>query len=179
MIEAILFYFLAACAVVSAVGTITRINPLMSALWLVAALLSLAGLYGALAAPLVAAIQVIVAAGAVMVLILFVVMMTDRGPEGMRPRAIRFSKMLGALAAAYLAIVMIVAVAVPPFVASPASGGYYESPVTLGGFVAGKYAAAFELAGVMLLVAALSVITIAKWGERTRSDDDDCEEALS
>ncbi|MFA5812052.1 MAG: NADH-quinone oxidoreductase subunit J [bacterium] len=179
MLEAILFYFLAACAVAAAIAAITRINPLMSAIWLVAALLALAGLYATLSAPLVAAIQVIIAAGAVMVLILFVIMLTNLGPGGRRPHAIRFGKILGAMAAAYLAIVMILAVAIPPFVSPPESGGYYESPLTLGGFILGRYAAAFELAGVMLLVAAVAVVSIGKWGEvRASESEEDAEERI-
>lgn len=160
--ESIIFYFLAACAVISAIAAITRISPLMSAVWLLASLLSSAGLYALLSAPLVAAIQIIIVAGAVMVLIVFVVMLTDLGPDGLRPRTIKFSKVLGAAAAAYLAIVMILAVAIPPFVQPPASGDYYESPMTLGSIIFSRYAATFELAGVMLLAAAIAVVVIGK-----------------
>ncbi|MEW6253649.1 MAG: NADH-quinone oxidoreductase subunit J, partial [Planctomycetota bacterium] len=121
-------------------------------------------------APLIAAMQVLVAAGAVMVLILFVVMLVDVRREIARARLVRFGQILGATGAAYLALVMIIAAAAPPFAAAPDSGGYYSSASTLGLFVIKRYAAAFEIAGLMLLVACVAVIAIAG-KDRARPED--------
>jgi NADH-quinone oxidoreductase subunit J len=69
------FYLLSAVAVVSAILVITRRNPVHSALALIFTLLSLAGLYLMLYAPFVAGVQIILYAGGIMVLFLFVIML--------------------------------------------------------------------------------------------------------
>src|SRR5512146_1246638 len=74
---AFFFYFLSIIAVVSAVITITRRNPVHSALALIFTLLALAGLYLMLYAPFVAAVQIVLYAGGIMVLFLFVIMLVN------------------------------------------------------------------------------------------------------
>jgi NADH-quinone oxidoreductase subunit J len=84
------FYFFAACAVVTAALCILSRTAVSAVLWLVTTMLSLAAIYVLLGAQFVAAIQVLVYAGAVMVLFLFVIMLLNlgtaqsdlRGPSG-------------------------------------------------------------------------------------------------
>src|SRR5438034_11479306 len=71
------FYFLAAVTVLSGVLVITRRNPVHSALALILALLGQAGLYLMLYAPFVAGVQIILYAGGIMVLFLFVIMLVN------------------------------------------------------------------------------------------------------
>jgi NADH-quinone oxidoreductase subunit J len=71
------FWLFAAGAVVSAVMCILRRNPVAAAMWLVATMFSLAGIFLLLSAPFIAAIQVLVYAGAIMVLFLFVIMLLN------------------------------------------------------------------------------------------------------
>jgi NADH-quinone oxidoreductase subunit J len=71
------FYFLSALAIISALMVITRKNAVHSALSLIVTLLSLAGLYLMLYAPFVAGVQVILYAGGIMVLFLFVIMLVS------------------------------------------------------------------------------------------------------
>jgi NADH-quinone oxidoreductase subunit J len=71
------FYFLSALAVLSGIVVITRRNPVHSALALIVTLLSLAGLYLMLYAPFVAGVQIILYAGGIMVLFLFVIMLVN------------------------------------------------------------------------------------------------------
>ncbi len=71
------FYFLSAMAIVCAVLVITRRNPVHSALLLIMTLLALAGLYLMLYAPFVAGVQILVYAGGIMVLFLFVIMLVN------------------------------------------------------------------------------------------------------
>src|SRR2546425_12547090 len=71
------FYFLSALTVISGIGVITRRNPVHSALALILALLGQAGLYLMLYAPFVAGVQIILYAGGVMVLFLFVIMLVN------------------------------------------------------------------------------------------------------
>jgi len=77
--SAVLFWTFAAVAVVSALLTITRRNAVYSALFLVLCFFSIAGLYVLLNAQFIAAVQVIVYAGAIMVLFLFVIMLLNGG----------------------------------------------------------------------------------------------------
>jgi NADH-quinone oxidoreductase subunit J len=122
----------------------------------------MAGVFALLAAPLVAALQVLISAGAIMVLILFVIMLVDIKTEITRPRLLRFGKILGGAGAAYLAIVITIAVAAPPFVEAPATGEYYRSVTTLGLLVLKRYAMAFEISGLLLLIACVAAISLAK-----------------
>src|SRR2546425_8664903 len=71
------FYFLSALTVISGIGVITRRNPVHSALALILALLGQAGLYLMLYAPFVAGVQIILYAGGIMVLFLFVIILVN------------------------------------------------------------------------------------------------------
>ena len=71
------FYFLSFTAIVSAIAVITRRNPVHAALSLIVTLLSLAGFYLMLYAPFVAAVQIVLYAGGIMVLFLFVIMLVN------------------------------------------------------------------------------------------------------
>jgi NADH-quinone oxidoreductase subunit J len=75
--DAVLFYVFAAIAVASAVVVIAQRNPIYSAFALVVTLCSLAVIFGLLGSPFIAALQVIVYAGAIMVLFLFVLMLLN------------------------------------------------------------------------------------------------------
>ena len=91
--DAVLFYFFAVLAVASAVVVIAQRNPIYSAFALVVTLCSLAVIYGLLGSPFIAALQVIVYAGAIMVLFLFVLMLLNVRSEpdgrGSPQRAVR------------------------------------------------------------------------------------------
>ena len=71
------FYFLSAIAIICAILVITRRNPVHSALLLIITLLAQAGLYLMLYAPFVAGVQILVYAGGIMVLYLFVIMLVN------------------------------------------------------------------------------------------------------
>jgi NADH-quinone oxidoreductase subunit J len=75
----VVFWAFGGAAVVSALLCVTRRNPIMAALWLVSAMFALAGIFVLLGAQFIAAIQVIVYAGAVMVIFLFVIMLLNIG----------------------------------------------------------------------------------------------------
>ena len=77
--EAAIFWIFSAIAVASALLCVTRRNPIASALWLVLTMLSLAGMFVLLEAHFIAAMQVLVYAGAIMVLFLFVIMLLNVG----------------------------------------------------------------------------------------------------
>lgn len=113
-----LFFFFSALAVVSAVFVVTRRNPVASAMFLVVTLFSIAGLFVLLDAHFVAAVQVIVYAGAIMVLFLFVIMLLNVGSLELTEFRGPFARMLGGT----------FALAVVAFLARPLLGGVVSAP---------------------------------------------------
>ena len=79
--DAILFYLFAGLALASALGVVAQRNPLYSAFSLIVTLCSLSAIYGLLGSPFIAVLQIIVYAGAIMVLFLFVLMLLKVRPE--------------------------------------------------------------------------------------------------
>jgi NADH-quinone oxidoreductase subunit J len=83
--DAVLFYVAAAVALLSAVGVVAQRNPVYSAFSLIVTLCSLSAIYGLLGSPFIAILQVVVYAGAIMVLFLFVLMLLNVRPEVKTP----------------------------------------------------------------------------------------------
>jgi NADH-quinone oxidoreductase subunit J len=81
MVTQVLFFFFAACAGGSALAMVTRRNPVASALWLIGTFFSLAAIYTLLGAFFIGIIQILVYAGAIMVLFLFVIMLLNLGND--------------------------------------------------------------------------------------------------
>lgn len=81
------FYIAAVVAVVSTVMVVTRLNAVHALLYLVVSLLSVALIFFILGAPFVAALEVIIYAGAIMVLFVFVIMMLNLGPQAVKQEA--------------------------------------------------------------------------------------------
>jgi NADH-quinone oxidoreductase subunit J len=110
-VDAVAFYVAAALALVSAVVVVAQRNPIYSALALIVTLCSLSAIYGILGASFIAILQVIVYAGAIMVLFLFVLMLLNVRPEGRFPGATRRLKLtalvLGALMAGQVAMTLL------------------------------------------------------------------------
>src|ERR671915_1091445 len=90
MLTILLFILFGGLAVGCAVAVVAQRNPLYSAISLVGVFVSLACLYLTLQAPFIAAIQVIVYAGAIMVLVVFVIMLLNVEEEVRRPLRLRF-----------------------------------------------------------------------------------------
>ncbi len=166
----IAFYVLALGAVVSALGVVLVRNPITSALNLVLSLCFVAGLYALLEAHFVAAVQVTVYAGAIMVLFTFVIMLLDLGTVPARPgppAGIPKATIMGALGAAFVGLVLH---AVRGDIRAPATAGLAPDRVAeLGGnsrlvgeLLFGPYLLPFEVAGVLLVVALVGTVVMAK-----------------
>ena len=80
------FYYMATASIVSAILAVTRKNPVHSMLWVLALFLHVAGIFLLLGAEFLAAVQVIVYAGAILIFYLFVLMLLDLPGEEARPR---------------------------------------------------------------------------------------------
>jgi NADH-quinone oxidoreductase subunit J len=81
MVSQVLFFVFAACAGGSALAMVTRRNPVASAMWLIGTFFSLAAIYTLLGAFFIGIIQILVYAGAIMVLFLFVIMLLNLGHD--------------------------------------------------------------------------------------------------
>jgi NADH-quinone oxidoreductase subunit J len=157
------FYLLSAVAVVSAILVITRKNPVHSALSLIFTLLSLAGLYLMLYAPFVAGVQIILYAGGIMVLFLFVIMLVNIERA---QREIQFNQQwhIGLLASLVLAILFM-------FVYKRGSSIFPVNPVSMPEPMNTQqialalfrgYLLPFEVASLLLLVAIVGAVVMAK-----------------
>ena len=163
--ELLVFIILAPLAVVSALGMVLTRNAIYSALLLVVNFFCLAGFYVLLEAQFVAAVQVIVYAGAIMVLFLFVLMLLGTGNEvaitetlrGQRPAAVLLS--LGLLVAVVAAIFAGVFDAEPASLAAANEGGNVQA---VGRLLFTRYTFAFETAGILLVVAAVGALVLGK-----------------
>ena len=161
LLEAVLFYVAAATALVSAVIVVAQRNPVYSAFALIVTLCSLSAIYGLLGSPFIAILQVVVYAGAIMVLFLFVLMLLNVRPEertpGSNARLKLAAGVLGALLVAQAGYVIAkkarIGVA-PGFDAS-------TRPVARLLF-APEYVYAFEATSVLILSALVGAIALAR-----------------
>ena len=159
---AILFYIFAAVTVLAALNMVLQRTPVYSALSLIVVLCSLAVVYLLLGAEFMAVIQVIVYAGAIMVLFVFVIMLLNAGHEKPSHRS-RLAKWLGApLIGAFLVeMLMVIWDQFPPTsAASPAP--LDGSPVAIGHLLFRNYVLPFEVTSVLILVAVLGAVVLAK-----------------
>src|SRR5919106_4338533 len=101
-VATLLFVLFGAMAIGCAIGVVAQRNPLYSAISLIGVFVSLACLYMTLQAPFIAAVQVIVYAGAIMVLVVFVIMLLNVEEEVRRPLRMTYLIPVGVLLAAIL-----------------------------------------------------------------------------
>jgi NADH-quinone oxidoreductase subunit J len=163
-----LFYLFATGAVVSAAMCILRRNPISAAMWLVATMFSLAGIFLLLQAPFIAAIQVLVYAGAVMVLFLFVIMLLNLGVPAADLRGPM--SMAGAIAVVGLLLVELGALwaYTPERLAREAAQAATQPPpsanvvLDVAGPLFNAYLIPFEVTSVLLLAAIVGAVVLAK-----------------
>jgi NADH-quinone oxidoreductase subunit J len=163
------FYGLAAVAVVSGVAVITRRNAVHAALALIVTLLSVAGLYLMLYAPFVAGVQIVVYAGGIMVLFLFVIMLVNLDRAAKERRFNRIWPVGLAAACALLALFVSAIVKgrdlFPDRMTTlPESSNTQQIATMLYGEAGrmGQYTFAFEIASLLLLVAILGAVIMTK-----------------
>jgi len=161
--DAILFLIFAAIAVACGINLVVQTHPIASALSLIGVMFALAVLYLLLGAEFMAAAQLIVYAGAIMVLFVFVIMLLNAGAEQRRGHAL-FARMLGIPAlVAFLGLVTFLIQALLP----------RTDPVKFGAFTNGgaaaigkklftEYLLPFEVTSVLILIAILGAVVLAR-----------------
>ena len=162
----VLFFVAGIGAVAGAIGVVAMRNPFYSVLALVSHLLCLAALFLLLRAEFVAAAQVVVYAGAVMVLYVFVVAYVGGQDEPLGPRAGNGLKTLSAVFGAVLFVELCIATLGSGLslidsggTPSPASFG---SPQEIGSLLLTKFLLPFEVASFLLLIAAVGAVVLAR-----------------
>ena len=156
----VVFLILAVAAVGSALGVVTSRNIFYSALMLVACLFLVAGFYVLLEAPFLAAVQVLVYVGAIAVLIIFAVMLTEK-IMSRKARAWNEHWWVALLVAICLAAVLIYVVTTAVWRVSDAAP--VADPVTaLGQTLMSTYVLPFEVASILLLMALIGAIIISR-----------------
>jgi NADH-quinone oxidoreductase subunit J len=162
--ENLLFYLFAAltllCGLLVVANPFSR-NPVTSAMFLVLTIVSMAGLFVLLHAFFLAAVQVLVYAGAVMVLFLFVIMLLDLKEE-QRRKFNAFGKATGILAVGAIAAIFARSILGSPPAAAPGPPLLEGATQPLGRMLFTEYLLPFEILSVLLLVAMVGVILLSK-----------------
>jgi NADH-quinone oxidoreductase subunit J len=162
------FWIFGAIAVVGALSCITRKNPVASALWLVVTLFALAAMYVLLDAQFIAALQVLVYAGAIMVLFLFVIMLLNLGHPGPSdikgPVGVGIAALLGGT---LLLQLRVLGQAAPPDAITLPEGTMAALQqqgmvAAVAGPLFDAYLIPFEITSLLLLAAIVGAVVLAK-----------------
>jgi NADH-quinone oxidoreductase subunit J len=161
---ALLFILFAGLAIGCAVGVVAQRNPLYSAISLIGVFVSLACLYVMLAAPFIAAVQVIVYAGAIMVLVVFVIMLLNVEQEEHRRPRLRFlvpaAMVMAAILIAETSFIIYYVGSSPNTPTDSVSNTGVTASIGTGLFT--KYLLPFEITSILLLMAIVGAMTLAR-----------------
>jgi NADH-quinone oxidoreductase subunit J len=161
------FYFLSAVAIISALVMITKVNPVHSALALIVTLLASAGLYLMLYAPFMAGVQIVLYAGGILVMFLFVMMLVNIEHLYVE-KMLNRQWVIALLAALVLGSLVLGALykgasTLPQLIVNhPEQSNSQEIGLLLYGPNTGYYMFPFEIASVLLLVAVVGAVVMAK-----------------
>jgi NADH-quinone oxidoreductase subunit J len=164
----ITFYYLASVAVITALLAVSRANPVHAVIFLVPCFFHVAGIFVLLGAEFLAAIQILVPAGALMILYLFVVFLFNLSE--IKGRRITHRQSLLAGIVAMLLIFLLVVLSLQSLFPGPfeelAEGFAVDNTATVGGSLYTKFLFPFELASLVLLVVMFGAMVLAKREEK-------------
>ena len=162
-ITQILFWFLSVVAIFSALMVITSKNPVYSVLWLIVTFFSISGHYILLNAQFLAIVNIIVYAGAIMVLFLFVIMLMNLNKES-EPQKNRWLRMAGAVAGGCLLLVLVAALRDTDIKQQQAlvNEGSIGLIKNLGKELFTTYVVPFEISSILFLSAMVGAVVIGK-----------------
>jgi NADH-quinone oxidoreductase subunit J len=164
MIEAVLFYILAAALIGFGLMVITRTNPIASAMNMVGTFAGLAGLYAMLNARFLSIIQILVYAGGIMVLVVFVIMLLNLEPEDLQKMKFKnFTLALSLIGVAALIVSPILFCAIPnkDWVNLSVSAEF-GSMASVGAKIFADHLFPFEMLSLVLLTAVVGALVLAK-----------------
>ena len=163
MLESVLFYAISLALIVFAIGVVASKSAVYSVLSLVAAMGMMAGLFILLKAFLVATILILVYAGAILVLFLFVVMLIDVKKESFSLKGFKLSPLIAVLLAGIIFWQTFHVIRSLPVQHIPAVHGTTEA---IGHLLFSRYLLPFELTSFLILAAVVSVVVLAKKEEK-------------
>ncbi len=160
--ETLMFYILAAITLMSAFFVISLSRPVHNVLFMILTMIGLAGLFALLHAEFIAMVQLIVYAGAVMVLFLFVIMLLNlddlRLPN--QPTPVRW--LMGAVIALLVVIMLVPVIRALAPTAAPAAAVGVTNTESLATALFTTYLLPFEIASVLLLAAIIGAVILAR-----------------
>jgi NADH-quinone oxidoreductase subunit J len=160
-ITQILFWILSIITVFSALMVVTSNNPVYSVLWLIVTFFTISGHYILLNAQFLAVVNIIVYAGAIMVLFLFVIMLMNLGKET-EPQKSKWLKLIGAVAGGCLLLVMVAALRNTEQQMTELATGDIGLIENLGKVLFNEYVVPFELSSILFLSAMIGAVVIGK-----------------
>jgi NADH-quinone oxidoreductase subunit J len=163
MLTSLLFILFAGLAIGCALAVVAQRNPLYSAISLIGVFISLSCLYLTLSAPFIAAVQVIVYAGAIMVLVVFVIMLLNVDAE--ERRRVRLGYLVPVavvLAAVLIGEVAFVLYSVPVSLERPPGPSDIGLTASIGTGLFTRYLLPFEITSILLLMALVGAMTLAR-----------------
>jgi NADH-quinone oxidoreductase subunit J len=161
--DVILFLVFAIVAVVCAINVVVQTHPISSAISLVGVMGSLAVLYLLLGAEFLAAAQVIVYAGAIMVLFVFVIMLLNAGAETRKGRSLMVQLLGAPLLISFLGLLAYFVQRLFPAATMVHFGGFTGGGVReIGRALFSTYLLPFEVTSVLILIAILGAIVLAR-----------------
>jgi NADH-quinone oxidoreductase subunit J len=169
-ITQILFWALTALALFSALMVITSKNPVYSVLWLIVTFFTISGHYLLLNAQFLAIVNIIVYAGAIMVLFLFVIMLMNLSKDT-EPQKSKWLKIAGAVAGGCLLLVLVAALRNTETKMTEMGSGNIGLIQNLGNVLFREYVVPFEIASILFLSAMIGAVVIGKH-EKKRVEDE-------
>ncbi len=159
------FYILSFIAVFAAVMVVLSDRPIVSGLFLLLCFTAISGLYITLSAPFIAAMQLVVYSGAIIVLFLFVLMLLNQHRESpsKRNRFVTFVSVLGGvLIGVFIYLTMLKSKILLSYTKMSAVGGMKNNVETIAGVMFKKYFIPFELISILLLAAMVAAVFLSK-----------------
>jgi NADH-quinone oxidoreductase subunit J len=160
-----LFFLLAITCVGAVLGMIISRNQAHNALFLVLAFACLGGLFGLLDAPFIAAVQIIIYAGAIMVLFIFAIMMINL-EEGITPEKKKWTLVLSLVLAVFLVVELITAMKGTFSAMGKTGEETIGSPTELGRLLFTDYLYPFEITSILIIAALVGAIVLVKKKDR-------------
>jgi NADH-quinone oxidoreductase subunit J len=160
---ALIFLVFAGLAVFCAINLVVQTHPIASALSLIGVMGSLAVLYLQLGGEFIAMAQVIVYAGAIMVLFVFVIMLLNAGAEPATFQVSRFVKYFGAiLLALFLGLISFIIQGALPRTEGVLFGTFQGTALDIGRKLFTSYLLPFEVTSILILIAIVGAIVLAR-----------------
>ncbi len=156
-----LFFLLAIICIASVLGMIISKDQAYTALFLIVAFVCMGGLFGLLEAPFIAAVQIIIYAGAIMILFIFVVMMINLR-KGVGPEKKKWTMYFAVVIAAVLVVELVLTLKGTLEPISSAALESLGSPTDLGRLLFTKYLYPFEITSILIIAALVGAIVLVK-----------------